>query len=160
MGAIFNSIIIFFFFTLPLNNDSKTFVTSVLLSLSLQRGNWLRCCWALWVRTATGPRWAPRPQPGSTERGPPPPKTPSTPQLNLRSVTALTGLNAFFHSALLNPPSLSELRVIVSHSSVFKKLMPPLDLDLWGTEQVHQGLSCPFSAFVVTVLSVPLSLST
>lgn len=62
---------------------------------SLQRGSSQRCCWAPWARTATGPRWVPHPQPGSTERAPPPPKTPSTPLLNHRNVTALTGLYCF-----------------------------------------------------------------
>lgn len=53
--------------------------------------------------TATGPHWAPRPPPGSTERERPPPKTPSTPLLNHRSATAPTGLYCLLHLCVTRP---------------------------------------------------------
>lgn len=80
---------------LPFKQNQEVFFCSLLricFASSLQPRSLRRCCWALWVRTATGPRWAPHPQLGSTGRGPPPPRTPSTPPSSHPSATAPTGL--------------------------------------------------------------------
>lgn len=72
----------------------------------LQPESWLRCCWALWGRTATGPRWARHPQSGFRGRVPPRLKMPCTPPSDRPSATAPTGRCHLRFSIFVLPDSL------------------------------------------------------